>query len=62
MSGGDVETLSSSQFMIDVVITPILSAILGALFYCLGFALYDDLRLRNEGGDLAERIEGLGEA
>ena len=53
---------ASSQVLIDVVIMPFLSAIVGTLFYCLGFAMYDDLRLRLEGGDLAARIEGLGEA
>ncbi|MDJ0938713.1 MAG: hypothetical protein QNJ00_02985 [Woeseiaceae bacterium] len=49
------------NLILDVVITPIIGSIISTLSYCLAFAVYDDLKLRKEGSDLADRIEGLGE-
>jgi hypothetical protein len=43
-------------FIIDVIVTPVVSAFGTPLIYGLGLAIYYDLRLRREGGDIAERI------
>jgi hypothetical protein len=57
--GGDPQPVAQPSVLVDVVITPILSGVLAPLFYCLGFALYEDLKTRNSGTDLAERLEAL---
>jgi len=58
---GNVTDFAEPSLLVDVIIAPVLTAIATTLFYCLGFAVYEDLKLRKEGGDLADRIEGLGE-
>lgn len=55
----DPRPVAEPSLLVDVVIAPALSAVLTPLFYCLGFALYEDLKLRNTGTDLAERLEAL---
>lgn len=50
------------SIVIDVLIVPLFSAVISALLYCLGYAVYTDLKLRKEGGDLADRIESLDNA
>jgi hypothetical protein len=42
--------------LIDLIVTPVVSAFGTPLIYGLGLAIYYDLRLRREGGDIAERI------
>lgn len=43
----------------DVIVSPVLLSVVSAIVYCLGYVVYEDLKLRAEGGDLAERIESL---
>jgi len=47
------------NFLTDVVIVPLVTGVVSAMMYCLGFALYEDLKLRSEGTDLADRIDSL---
>ncbi|HNP35223.1 MAG TPA: hypothetical protein PKK10_05175 [Woeseiaceae bacterium] len=48
------------NFLSDVVIIPIITSVISAMMYCLAYEVYNDLKLRNQGVDLAERIENLG--
>ena len=57
--GSDPQDLTQPSLLVDVIIVPILSAFITALFYCLAYALYEDLKLRIEGSDLESRIESL---
>ena len=41
---------------VSLVVAPALSAVIGPLWYALMLAIFYDLRLRHEGGDLAARI------
>lgn len=59
---GDPTALDGTSLWLDIIIFPIISAALTALMYCLAYVVYEDLKLRKEGGDLADRIEGLGDA
>lgn len=43
----------------DVIVSPVLLSVVSAIVYCLAYVVYEDLKLRAEGGDLAERIESL---
>jgi hypothetical protein len=42
------------DFVTDVVIMPVFAALIMAMFYCLGYAAYVDLKLRNELTDVAD--------
>lgn len=46
----------------DVIVSPVLISVVSAMVYCLAYVVYEDLKLRAEGGDLAERIESLDSA
>jgi hypothetical protein len=50
VSGGQV------PWYINLLVGPVMSAVIAPLFYALMLAIYYDLRLRHEGGDLAARI------
>lgn len=56
LGGSATATSENVTFIVDVVITPVVSAFGTPLIYGLGLAIYYDLRLRREGGDIAERI------
>lgn len=58
----DPATALEPNFLSDIVIIPVITAAITAMMYCLAYAVYDDLKLRHEGVDLAERIENLGQA
>ena len=45
--------------IILLVVVPLMSALVSPVLYALSIALLNDLRLRSEGSDLAERMEGL---
>lgn len=45
--------------IILLVVVPLMSALISPVLYALSIALLNDLRLRSEGADLAERLEGL---
>jgi hypothetical protein len=59
---GDPSAIDGPSLWLDIIIFPIISAALTALMYCLAYVVYEDLKLRKEGGDLADRIEGLSDA
>lgn len=59
---GDPESSLQPSILADVIIVPIVTCVISAMLYCLGYAVYQDLRLRKEGSDLAERIESLEQA
>jgi Uncharacterised protein family (UPF0259) len=52
------ETLSTGQmpWYVQFIVGPLLSGIAGPLGYAMLLAIYYDLKLRHEGGDLAARI------
>ncbi len=45
--------------IISFVLVPLLSAVVNPIAYTFSIALLNDLKLRKEGGDLAQRMEGL---
>jgi hypothetical protein len=51
-------TTGQLPWYIQFVVSPVLSAFLAPLSYSLFMAIYYDLKLRHEGGDLAARIAG----
>jgi hypothetical protein len=46
--------------LIDYVVAPAFQVLVMPLFYALPLAIYNDLKLRREGGDLAARIAAVG--
>ncbi len=58
----DPTALEGPSLWLDIIIFPIVTAAITALVYCLAYAIYEDLKLRKEGGDIASRIEGLSNA
>ncbi len=54
----NIEQIVQGQmpWYIDFVVNPLISAVGSPLLYCLVLATFYDLKLRREGGDLAERI------
>lgn len=54
----NLEQLAQGQmpWYLDFIVNPLLSAVASPLLYSLVLATFYDLKLRHEGGDLAERI------
>lgn len=48
---GDPSSLQQPSILLDVIIFPIVTAAITALMYCLAYVVYEDLKLRREGGD-----------
>ena len=61
LSGDPAEPFASNA-LFDFLISPVLIAIVTALMYSIAYSVYDDLKLRREGTDLADRIDQLAEA
>jgi hypothetical protein len=57
---GDPEAIAAGQspWWLQFVVSPVLSAVAVPLSYSLFMAIFYDLKLRHEGGDLAARIAG----
>lgn len=43
--------------MVEIIVTPLLGAVAGPLFYALSLAAYYDLKLRRSGADLEARLD-----
>jgi hypothetical protein len=58
----DISAAAGSAFprwltlLMDYIIAPLFQVVLSPLFYALPMAVYNDLKLRREGSDLAARI------
>ena len=52
----DTLETGAAPWYIDFVLAPLMAGVVTPLLYCLIFAAYYDLKVRHEGGDLAERI------
>jgi hypothetical protein len=56
LTNPEVLVAGQTPWWIQFVVSPLLSAVAIPLSYSLYLAIYHDLRLRHEGGDLAARI------
>ena len=55
--GTDVSLESGAlPWYVDYIVTPLITGLVGPLGYALFMSVYRDLKLRREGGDIAERI------
>jgi len=61
-AASDPADVMKPNLLSDVVIIPVITSVLTAMMYCLAYAVYDDLKIRSRGVDLAERIENLDNA
>ena len=52
----DALETGAAPWYIDFVLAPLMAGVVTPLLYSLMFAAYYDLKVRHEGGDLAERI------
>lgn len=59
---GDPQAAFEPNVIGDLIVSPVLVSVVSAIVYCLAYVVYEDLKLRGEGADLAERIESLDQA
>lgn len=58
----DADGLKGVALIVFILLNAVMSALLGPLMLAITLALYQDLKLRKEGGDLASRIGALSPA
>jgi len=59
---GDTVDFVESLQTVEIIVTPLLGAVAGPLFYALSLAAYYDLKLRRSGADLEARLDSTADA
>ena len=58
----DATGMASSTSFWDIILIVLISALVTPIFYAFALAVLNDLRLRKEGGDLADRLDAIDKA